>query len=112
MLVVNRFDVAGSSGASFEAEAQAAMAVLSARPGHRGSRLGRAVDDPATWVLVTEWDDVGSYRRALSSYEVKVAATPLLARARQEPSAFEVLRSEGAGAEPPRSSDRAGGRTG
>ena len=35
---------------------------------------------------------VGAYRRALSSYDVKLQAIPLLSQAFDEPSAFEVLR--------------------
>jgi hypothetical protein len=53
-------------------------------------------------VLVTEWQDVGSYRRALGNYDVKVYATPLLAQALDEPGAFEVLIEAAPGAEPER----------
>jgi hypothetical protein len=42
-------------------------------------------------VIVTEWDSVRSYRKALSSYEVKVESVPLLATAFDETTAFEVL---------------------
>ena len=34
---------------------------------------------------------VGAYRRALSSYDVKVGAVPLLSRALDEPSAYEAV---------------------
>jgi hypothetical protein len=71
--------------------ARTALEVLSARPGFVRGRLGRATDDPTAWVLTTEWIGVGAYRRALSAYEVKVHASPLLALGRDEPSAFEVL---------------------
>ena len=37
------------------------------------------------------WENVGAYRRALSSYDVKLHAVPLLGRAIDEPSAFEVV---------------------
>ena len=37
----------------------------------RLSISGRNLDDPTLWVLTTHWADVGSYRRALSSYEVQ-----------------------------------------
>ncbi|HSS66940.1 MAG TPA: antibiotic biosynthesis monooxygenase, partial [Nocardioidaceae bacterium] len=53
-------------------------------------------DEPSLWLLTTEWRDVGSYRRALSSYEVKAQVVPLLSRAIDEPSAFEVLAGDGA----------------
>jgi hypothetical protein len=42
-------------------------------------------------VLTTEWENVGAYRRALSSYEVKVGAVALLSTAIDEPSAYEVV---------------------
>jgi heme oxygenase (mycobilin-producing) len=91
VLVVSRFTVDPGGGPAFAALARDALAALSARPGFRRGSAGPATDDPAQWVLVTEWDGVGAYRRALSAYEVKLAATPLLARARDEPGAFESL---------------------
>ncbi|MGA8115227.1 MAG: hypothetical protein WCA46_16305, partial [Actinocatenispora sp.] len=63
--------------------------------GFAGGQLGRAADDPSSWCLVTRWESVGAYRRALGNYQVKLAATPLLAEAVEEPSAFEVLTDVG-----------------
>jgi hypothetical protein len=53
--------------------------------------IGRNLDDPTLWVLTTQWENVGAYRRALSSYDVKLHAVPLLSRAIDEPSAYEVV---------------------
>ena len=58
--------------------------------------MGRNLDDPALWVLETRWANVGSYRRALSAYDVKLGAVPLLSRALDEPSAYEVIGDDGA----------------
>jgi hypothetical protein len=88
MLVVNRFR---SDDLGLRDDLTAALAVLCAQKGCEDGRLGRNVDDPSLWVMVTRWADVGSYRRALSSYDVKVGAVPLLSRALDEPSAFEDL---------------------
>lgn len=108
MLVVSRFAVPDTDAPTFPELAAAALAALAARPGFRRGHAGRAVDDPAEWVLVTEWDGVGAYRRALSAYEVKVAATPLLARAKDEPGAYEVLvAADGTGVTGTATSDRA-----
>ncbi len=71
-----------------------ARATLAERPGYLSGDLGRNVDDPELWVLVTRWKDVGSYRRALSSYEVKMGAVQTLSRAIEEPSAFEPVDGE------------------
>ena len=99
MLVVTRYSVPESESGSFLAAARAALAVLAAQRGYRSGRIGRATDDPALWALVMEWEGVGAYRRALSSYDVRVAAVPLLSRAYDEPSAFEVLADEAGPAE-------------
>ena len=95
MLVVNRFRVPeDDAAAGFREDLEAALAVLSQQRGYAEGHLGRNLDDPTLWVMVTRWKDVGSYRRALSSYDVKVGAVPLLSRAVDEPSAYEPLDGE------------------
>lgn len=74
------------------AAARDALAVLALRPGWRRGRLARAVDDPDLLLLVQEWDDAGSCRRALSAHEVRIAAGRFLQTAADEPSAYEVLQ--------------------
>ena len=91
MLVVSRFRVPEVEGAAFRAELQAALGVLAQQAGHVSGTIGRNVDDPELWVLATTWEHVGAYRRALSSYDVKLRAVPLLGRALDEPSAYEVV---------------------
>ena len=68
--------------------------VLAQQRGYAEGNLGRNLDDQTLWVMVTRWQDVGSYRRALSSYDVKVGAVPILSRAVDEPSAYEPLDGE------------------
>ena len=91
MLVTNRFVIAEDAAGSFTERAHAALAALATRPGYRRGRLLRALDDPRHWSMLTEWESVGSYRRALSAYDVKVTAVPLLSLAIDEPSAYELL---------------------
>lgn len=91
MLVLTRFRVPAADADSFRADLEAARDLLAARPGFVDAEIGRNVDDPDLWVLRSRWEDPGSYRRALSSYDVKVGAHPLLARALDEPSAYEVV---------------------
>lgn len=94
MLVVNRFQVPQGTAAEFRADLETALAVLSRQQGYAEGQLGRNVDDPELWTMVTRWRDVGSYRRALSRYDVKIGAVRLLSRAIEEPSAYERLDGE------------------
>lgn len=91
MLVVTRYRVDPGDETAFHSDAVAALGALVARPGCTGATLGRAIDDPALWTLTTTWESVGAYRRALSAYDVKLVAVPLMYRAIDEASAFEPL---------------------
>jgi heme oxygenase (mycobilin-producing) len=107
VLVVNRFRVGTDEAAEFTERAEKALAALAARPGYVRGELGRAYDDPEHWTLLTEWESVGAYRRALGGFDVKVTATPLMAQSVDEPSAFEILaRTDISGAVTTMASDR------
>jgi quinol monooxygenase YgiN len=93
VLVVTRFIVPETEAESFGDRATRAVAALSGRPGFRSARVGQAPDDPSRWVLVSEWDGVGAWRRALSNFDVRVEAVPLLALAEDEPGAFELVHA-------------------
>lgn len=93
MLVVTRYRVPAEEAESFVERARRALEVLAERPGWRSGHIGRAADDPTLWVITSRWKNVGSYRRALSSYDVKVEAVPLLSLAVDEPSAYELMAS-------------------
>jgi heme oxygenase (mycobilin-producing) len=98
VLVVNRFRIGADEAADFTDRARNALVALAARPGYVRGEFGRAYDDAEHWALVTEWESVGAYRRALGGFDVKVQATPLLAESLDEPSAFEILvRADGSG---------------
>ena len=94
MLVVTRLRTP-APGAAAEAELRTgllhALGILAAKPGYVGGEVGRNVDDPTLWVLTTRWENVGSYRRALGSYEGKMHIQPLMVHALDEPSAYEVV---------------------
>ena len=91
MLVTNRFVVDEDAAAPFTQRAHAALAALAGRPGYQRGQLLRALDDPRHWCLATEWESVGTYRRALGAFDVRIHATPLLAESIDEPSAYEPL---------------------
>ena len=102
MLVVTRLRTPSpeaSPDSSAEQELRAgllhALGILAAKPGYVGGEVGRNVDDPTLWVLTTRWENVGSYRRALGSYEGKMHIQPLMVHALDEPSAYEVVEPGG-----------------
>ncbi|MGY1746461.1 antibiotic biosynthesis monooxygenase [Blastococcus sp. SYSU D00695] len=72
----------------FGADVATLLAALSARPGFRAGHAGEAAEEPGLWALVTVWDGVGAYRRALSAAEVKIAGAPVWVHAVDEPGAF------------------------
>jgi hypothetical protein len=91
VLVVTRHVVAPESAAAFLADARRALAALATCPGYRSGSVARSADDARWYLIQSRWADVGSYRRALSAYDVRVSAIPLLSGAIDEPSAYEVL---------------------
>jgi quinol monooxygenase YgiN len=95
MLAVIRFRVPSETASGFALDAERVLAVLGECAGFVQGDLGRAVDDPTLWVLVTRWANVGSYRRALSSYEVRAPAMALSGRGIDEPSAYEIMVGDG-----------------
>ena len=88
MFAVTRFRAAGDDADALAAAVAPLLAALGARPGFRDGELGRSADDPELWALVTRWDGVGSYRRALSAAEVKVAGAPVWVHALDEPGVY------------------------
>ena len=92
MLVVTRLRTPSpDAAAELRVGLLRALDVLAAKPGWVGGDVGRNVDDPALWVLTTRWENVGSYRRALGSYEGKMHIQPLMVHALDEPSAYELV---------------------
>jgi quinol monooxygenase YgiN len=88
VFAVTRLRATDEDGAALAEAAGPLLAALSARPGFRDGELGRSADDPGLWALVTRWDGVGSYRRALSAAEVKIAGAPVWVHALDEPGVY------------------------
>ena len=88
MFAVTRFRAQGADGEALAAAAVPLLAALAARPGFRDGELGRSADDPDLWALVTRWDGIGAYRRALSAAEVKITGAPVWVHALDEPSVY------------------------
>lgn len=91
VLAVTRCSVPEEGRDAFLAAVRQVLSALSERPGFRRGHVGRAMDDGTQWVLATEWEAVGAYRRGLSAYDVKLALAPVMAYVVNAPSAYEVV---------------------
>ena len=89
MFAIVRFSIPLGEATQFRAELEQAKEVLSGAPGFISAFIGQNLDEPELWALTTQWENVGSYRRALSSTRAKLEAIPVLARAIDEAGAYE-----------------------
>ncbi len=89
VFAVTRLRADGDDGAALAAAVGALLQALSTKPGFRDGELGRSADDPGLFALVTRWDGVGFYRRALSAAEVKITGAPVWVHALDEPSVYQ-----------------------
>jgi heme-degrading monooxygenase HmoA len=91
VIAITRYRVPVDDAETFADQVRAVLEELSASPGYRSGRLGRTVDDPTLWALVTEWDGAGFYRRGIGGYEVRMRFIPLSVLAIDEPGAYEIV---------------------
>lgn len=89
MIVLNRFRVSEAERDGFLAQAHAAVDLLRSKPGAESVELVQNLDEPDLWALVSHWDRVGSYRRALNGFESKTVIVPMLSLAIDEASAYD-----------------------
>jgi hypothetical protein len=89
MIAIARFEVPLAESAAFAIDAKTAFEALASCAGFIDGEYGQNLDQSTLWAIVTRWENVGSYRRALSAMRTKLEAIPLLARAIDEPGAYE-----------------------
>lgn len=90
MIAVSRFRVPTSDAPGFRQRAEAAVAFFQTRPGCRAAELAQNLDDPELWAIVSQWENVGSYRRSFNGYDAKMILVTLLSEAIDEPSAYDA----------------------
>ncbi|MDQ3576009.1 MAG: antibiotic biosynthesis monooxygenase [Actinomycetota bacterium] len=95
MLAVNRLRADGDAEEQITGELAVLIDVFMTLPGFLRARAGRCLDEPDVWILLTEWESVGTYRRALSSHAVKTTGYPVFVRIVDEPGAYDVLLGSG-----------------
>jgi quinol monooxygenase YgiN len=99
VFVLTRLRVREEDAEELATQCAALLEALATRPGFLDAELGRAADDPALWALLTRWEGVGTYRRALSAAEVKIAGAPVWLHAVDEPGVYVSDRAHGGPAE-------------
>ena len=95
MLAVNRLRADGDAEEQITGELAVLIDVFMTLSGFLWARAGRCLDEPDVWILLTEWESVGTYRRALSSHAVKTTGYPVFVRIVDEPGAYDVLLAVG-----------------
>lgn len=91
MLVITKHRVAQAELREWLEVAKTAIAPLASRPGCESVQIGLATDESDLVVIVSRWESVGAYRKALSNFDVKAHSIPFLSTAVDESSAFEVV---------------------
>lgn len=91
LIVISRFRVPAEQVAEFAATSRNAIAVLAGCDGFIEALLGQSTDEPDLLTITSRWQHVGAYRRALSTFEVKVSVIPFLSLAIDESSAYEIV---------------------
>jgi len=94
MLAIARFEVPLGNAAHFSTQLSAALESFSKCAGFIDGEYGQNLDELTLWTLMTQWENVGSYRRALSTTDVKMNVIPTLAQAIDVPGAYEKPYSE------------------
>ena len=92
LVVVNRFRVAEHEASDFATDSRVALATLAESVGFIDGVIAQSTDEADLRMISTRWINVGSYRRALSRFEVKISAIPLLSTAIDESSAYEAVQ--------------------
>jgi len=91
MLVITKHRVAQAELREWLEVAKTAIAPLASRPGCESVQIGLATDESDLVVIVSRWESVGAYRKALSNFDVKAHSIPFLSTAVDESSAFEIV---------------------
>ena len=91
LIVISRFRVEADQVAEFAANSRHAISVLATCNGFIEALVGQSTDEPDLLTITSRWQHVGAYRRALSTFEVKVSVIPFLSLAIDESSAYEIV---------------------
>jgi quinol monooxygenase YgiN len=89
VLAVIRYSVPNGQAEEFLGQSRDILDVFARQPGFLRGQVGRSVDEPVLWAVVSEWEGAGFYRRALSA--ARMAMYPLMTLMINEPGAYEPV---------------------
>lgn len=93
MLALIRYSVPDAQADDFAVQAREILDLFAAQSGFLRGQVGRSVDEPNLWALVSEWEGAGFYRRALSAS--RMSMYPLMTLMINEPGAYEQVYGKG-----------------
>jgi len=89
--VIAQLAVPAGSRAQFEQGYERLVELCAQSPGFLSSELGQSTDSLEDFTLIHRWADVGTYRKFLSRYEVKIEVIPFLSTFTKDSVTVEII---------------------
>lgn len=89
--VIAQLAVPTGSRVQFEQGYERMVELCAQSPGFLSSELGQSTDSLEDFTLIHRWADVGTYRKFLSRYEVKIEVIPFLSTFTQDSVTVEII---------------------
>ena len=89
--VVGQLNVPAAERDSFDQGYDRMSELFRESPGFLSMELGQSTDSLEVLTVIHRWESVGSYRKALSRYEVKAEVIPLLSQFTRDSVTVEII---------------------
>ena len=96
--VVGQLIVPAAKRDSFDQGYDRMSELFSESPGFLSMELGQSTDSLEVLTVIHRWESVGSYRKALSRYEVKAEVIPFLSQFTHDSVTVEIISDTQSGA--------------
>ena len=96
--VVGQLSVSAAERDSFDQGYDRMSELFSESPGFLSMELGQSTDSLEDLTVIHRWESVGSYRKALSRYEIKAEVIPFLSQFMRDSVTVEIISDTQSGA--------------
>ena len=96
--VVGQLIVRAAERDSFDQGYDRMSELFSESPGFLSMELGQSTDSLEDLTVIHRWESVGSYRKALSRYEIKAEVIPFLSQFMRDSVTVEIISDTQSGA--------------